>query len=285
MDLTFSETYVEIDWTALSADQSCVFRDPEVNRSCTMAIHTGYSCDDPQAAWYSTNNFEDPWLEAPYRDGNGFLRIENCRSYIETIGRVLIIYGRDGTSIACENIIPESFLTRPTLSLTDVPGAPGYSGTDVVDLGAMFLSFHDTGLLQIAYFDLIVDADCSTGNAPSPGSNYCKLQLYNSTNCNDLSGGHLFNMSVLGSTDPWLYTTYHSGDDTGNILSVDFGYGFADVVDQAALVITDADGTITACAVLQSELSYVDSYSPIIIDSATHSVTFGSVVVILWWLA
>jgi hypothetical protein len=291
LDISFGETYTEIQYANLAADSACDSGpNGAVPGSCTVSIQTGFSCDDIwQTAFSDANTFYDtgifatsPWLDAVYADGNGFIRVEHCYYFEETLGRTLVFFDYNGFAIACENIVPNEYLTQPTFLVENMPAASGYSGA-AVDFGAIVLSFEGENV-QISYVDLVADTVCANGAAPNPVDNSCSIQIYDSNDCDNLAGGHFYD-SALVDFDPWPYAKYEPDLNSGGEVTVHFGYNYADVVGKA-LVLTDSTAAVMACVILDESIAgtSVASYStglPNVIDAATATVPVLSTLLFL----
>lgn len=276
--LTHMMDTVTIDYKLKGVDPTCTVRDPDVQNSCGMHIHVGFSCESDLAVgihYWDQGTAEaknpDPWVNGPsyyqydatMMMAKGEVSIKYGYGVDASKSHAFVIHDRKGTRISC-GVLPA---TTDKVTLGQFAPYPMYEGPLKGVQGCVNMDFRGVSV-AIGYDLAGVDPLCTTPNADIPNS--CGLHIHTGMTCTNASEieGHYFDVGqhyfpstpMPASGDPWSAASVMYNANTMRAtgsLQVDYGFGF-DTSRGRAVVLHDYNGTRIACALLPM---YVDRVS------------------------
>jgi hypothetical protein len=281
-DLAFGETFVEIGWeNQVNLDPNCVNLGPDLATpfSCVIAVHEGFSSGSPGIPLYR-NTIADPWGSVTYSSYSGFHRVENCQSFRDHLGRVLVVYNRNGNIEGSNNIIDSKFTPETTLNWEmDAANTQVYpNSAGCFSVGRLVVTkFENTDELVINYADAdFVNTNCGQLPFfhPSSTSNVCRMKLFDDTCANIETASELFNPFApfnigsswhngVGSGSRILISDYTLSMSSATVFSIavsDSTGAWVACIDQKTVLAPVVDGTSTVTPAVLSLVSFVMTF-------------------------
>lgn len=248
-------------------DGQCNVRGPAV-RSCVIAIYTGRSCTtiaDIGDHFYTEET--DPWMFANYVTSKtlnvvtavGGFDVTNGHSYLETMGRVLVVHNYNGDIVTCA-IIGETPVVSSVSSLGTYPISLAIPITGT----AQITSYANwTVGIQYDFDESSLSEACLTNNIPvdtrqtPTGQTPCGISIHRGMSCEnpDSPGPNFFNgpwndsRPMFGkSVDPWATAaTSYAGGSSGWVFANVFASGLETL--GRTLIVNDEYGDRVSCTV------------------------------------